>query len=138
METSSPSQKACSQGLAVPALCICEQSATKSACRECQGGQGIGIATDEELFHTSKERQRAQCNKSNKTHGMFLPQRVCLLQPGVPICEERERGSRLFIDRHVLDWQGIQLGWVYTWITFLFCLGHLKLRITIKSRLHRL
>ena len=43
VEKSSPSQKACSQGLVVLALCICEQSAAKSACRECQGGQELEL-----------------------------------------------------------------------------------------------
>ena len=61
---------------------------------------------------------------------MFLPQRVCLLQPGVPIWEERERGYGPSIDRHVLDWQGIQLGGC-THGLLSSCLGHLKLSMTV-------
>lgn len=95
---------------------------------------GIGIATDEELYQMSKERQRASFNE---THGMFLPQRVCLLQPGVPIWEERERGYGPFIDRHVLDWQGIQLCWVYARIAF-FLSWASEIEHDCKSRLNRL
>lgn len=89
---------------------------------------GIGIATDEELLQMSKERQRASFNE---THGMFLPQRVCLLQPGVPIWEERERGYGPSIDpdMFLIGRESNLVGCTHGLLSS--CLGHLKLSMTV-------